>query len=494
MAELLNESVIARPSVTLRTAPAPIGVRRTSIAVLNIGVLATLAIASMLFAFAVPADDDFFRVTRQWEGNHDLGWIGFVFKTVYMHWQGRWASCGLESAVLPHADVTRRYWTIIAGVAVVDLLGIYAGCRWLTRGGPRRLAVGMTVVAAAAIWASIPSVAETVYWFTGAVENAMSLALAVLLLTAVASVPGRMPVGVKSIAIRTGIAIAAVVVVGFHELYGAMLCIVLAAGLAAAIFNRNGTAITWTVALAFAAAGLAVVVLAPGNAHRQAHDGTIHSRQFVYDAKLTAGFLYKYGRAWLTDPKLIAMSLWVAFSPSLEAARIPWATAKRFPWRIGIVAVWLAVVGVGFFGPTWGFGKEMPARTLSGNYVIFATGWLLVVYVWTRPIGGVIFPRVSATPAAAATLILGASLLLSGNTPGAAVEFFTRTRPWHAAMMKRYALLHRSPGQDVVVPRLPPPSPQLLMGDVKPAGDPKDYTNRNVSAVFGVKSVALAPE
>ena len=487
-------------SLTDTTAQPPTLVLRRLAAVVLTAGLAVVAVAAVVEGrFALPAYDDYMRASRLGRGDHDLGWWRYVFAFTYLHWQGRWASCGIESAVLPVVDPTRYYPALIAAVALLNALATYAACRALTRRGPRRLAVAMTAGLLALLWAGMPSLAEAVYWFVGAVENTLPLAAAAAVLTALATVARPRPWAVAALCL------AAVATTGLHELYGAMFCLALTAGTAAAFANRSPNRTAWLAVTIAAAAGLAVVVLAPGNRERLAAEVSPLGRRPARVLAQTADQLWVNVRPWLFDAKLVAATLWVAVSPALEAARVPWPSAARVPWRWVVPLTWVVAVAAGFVVPTWAFGGDMPVRTLSGNYVALVAGWLLTVYVWTRPLPS---PPQTAAPttadppspwqpfrtpavAAAALLLLGASLLGVGSAFSAAEDVAHRLRPWHAAAERRYALLRRSPDRAVAVPPLPPGPFLLLSGDV--VDDPADYRNRGPVAFFALRRLTLAP-
>ncbi len=474
-------------------APPTAALRRTAAAVLTGSVAVTAAAAVAVGRFAVPAYDDFMRATRRGGTAADLGWWGYVFGFTYRRWQGRWASCGLESAVLPHVDMVRWYPLLLTALAFVNGAGAYIVCRWLTRDGPRRRSAAVTAVGLALLWAGMPSVAEAVYWFVGTVENTLPLAAGSALVVALAWDGRRLP--------RTavgGLSAAAVAVVGLHEMYGAMLCIALAVGTSAAVRARSPRRAAWATVTAAAVVGLVVVVAAPGNRVRLAQEGRPTARHLGFVLRLAADEWWNNGRSWLFDPKLVAATVWVAFSPTLEAARRPWPSARRVDWRWVIPATWAALLAVGFALPSWAFGTAAPPRTLSGDYVVFVAGWLLSVYVWTRPLA--VPPPAAAdawrplrSPAAAdaAALLLAGSLLAVGSVRSAAEDVAHRLRPWHAAVEARFDLLRRSAGRDAVVHRLPPPPYLLLGGDV--VNDPSDYRNRGPVAYFGLAHLTLVP-
>ena len=280
---------------------------------LTISLLAVACMAVMLFFFAMPVWDDLVRASRPVE----MGWWRYVIGFVYHHWQGRWASCGLESFVLPRVDITRFYWALIGAVAIVNAAGVYAICRWFTPLESRKTSAVISAGLLALLWAGIPSIAETVYWFTGAVENAMVLALAAILLTALLNFCGLIATKNLSYWMRiAALAIAAIVICGFHELYGSMLCLALGVGTIATFITPGTNKTAWIVVTIAASIGLAVVVLAPGNSARIASDGGHHSRQLGYDLRVAVKQAVHALPRWIIDPKLMAATVFVAFSPT----------------------------------------------------------------------------------------------------------------------------------------------------------------------------------
>ena len=236
------------------------------------------ALALALFFFAVPVWDDLIRATRPVE----VGWWGYVIDFVYKHWQGRWASCGLESIVLPRVDASRHYAPLIGAVALINATAVYLFCRWLTPNSSRKATAFMAAALIALLWTGMPSVGETVYWFTGAVENAMVYALAAFVLLALIHLPNPLDQStVKRFTLIALLSIAAFCISGFHELYGLMFCVALALGTLAAYSDPNADRTAWITVTIAAGVGLLVVILAPGNFARVATDGGPHTRQFV---------------------------------------------------------------------------------------------------------------------------------------------------------------------------------------------------------------------
>ena len=450
-------------------------------------VLSTLIVASVAIAFmllALPTNDDFDRATRPIKFGFWKYFIG-----LYMNWQGRWVSFGLESAILPKSNMTSTYPALLAGVAMADLLGLYIVCRFFTRSASRWFSLACTLCLAAVFWAQIPSLAQTLYWFVGGVENVMVLSIAGMLL-------------VGMISFRPGIpwicfaSIVAIVTTGFHEMYGAMLCICLATGTVAAYVTRSKNRLAWAIVLIAGAIGLAIVVAAPGNAQRMHKDNLHHQRHLVGVLGLSAKQLWTQGRQWLFDPKLVAASLFVAFSPKLEASRPVWVTIRNVPWRLLIPLTWLAMLCVGFFMPSWAFVDLMPQRTLSGNYLVFALGWLVIVFIWTRRLDlrdtasmHLVGPR-SAGATSIALLLLSASLVLGGNTFEGIHDLASRkVFRWRDSAKQRYAMLRGKGANTRVVPHLAPSSRLLYSGEIWI--DPQNWTNQSLADYFGLNSLRV---
>ena len=492
--------------------------------------LSLVIVAALAIAFAVwalPANDDFVRATMPKKS----GYLPY-FKHLYLTWQGRWVSYGIEDAVLPRLDMIRFYPALIGGLAIVNLFGLYAVCRSFTRSAPRRFSLACTAGMAAVLWAMMPSLAETVYWFVGGLENVTVLALAGILLTAlmhvrsdslniepIATRPDNEPAESRnrgsSIAPAIFGSIAAILIAGFHEAYGSMLCIALAAGTVSAYWMRSRNRAVWLIVLIAAIAGLGIVVAAPGNRNRMHQDVAHRVRSMSTICTIAGRQFWNSTRAWVFDPKLLAVSLFVAFSPGLEASRPVWLngrsvpaeslSARRVPWRLLIPVTWLAMLAVGFLAPSYAFVAEMPARTLSGIFIVFVVGWLVIVFLFTRRLdsressfepGGLR----SSAGTSVALLILSASLLLGGNTLEGLRDLASRkVMRWHASVENRYALLRKPGAADRDVPPLAPSSRLFYSGEIWPAAPDwhiEDYFHlRSIHVKFPARTgTTAAPE
>jgi hypothetical protein len=464
------------------------------------------ALAFTLFFFAVPVWDDLIRATRPLE----VGWWGYVIDFVYKHWQGRWASCGLECIVLPRVNISRYYGLLIGAVALINSTAVYLICRWLTPNASRKATAFMTAALLALLWTGMPSVGETVYWFTGAVENAMVYALAAFVVLALlqsssplkpvlrdpeepdpgakesrssAYLRDRLVIRILVIAL---LALAAICISGFHELYGLMFCLTLALGTLAAFSDPKADRVAWITVTIAASAGLLVVILAPGNSARFETDGGPHARKFFYDLQVALAQVRHYVPRWIIDPKMLAVSVWVLVDPMVRMRD----RRDHFPWRWMIPLAWLVMLAAGFFAPSWAFGNAMPPRTLSGVYILFVFGWLGSLYLWAPTI----LPRLTPSTQlvnAIAVLVLSVSLFLPGSAYASAHDLYHRIIPWHIATERRYALLRKAEGTDALVLPLPTRPWVLLDGEIE--NDPGDYRNWSTVSFFHLRSIRLIP-
>jgi hypothetical protein len=471
--------------------PPRVGVRWVPVAGLTVAVVVVLVIASTMVQFALPLDDDFVRAGRWGFGHTGLSWWRYVYDFVYLRWQGRWASCGLEAAVLPYVNPTRFYPALIAGLDVVDIACVWVVCRWATRSNSWAASARVTAVAVALLWAGLPSVAEGLHWFVGAVENTTSLALAAALTVCVATAADRE----AGTGVRCIITVAAFVVAGFHELYGGALCLALAIGWTTA--GGRSARRTWAMALAGAGIGLAVVILAPGNRHRLELAGSAPHRSLAHALFVGGSLAWHHLIPWVLDPKLLAASAWVAVTPLLDEGR----SVDRIPrgrawlrWTVPVAGILAVVAGFVLLSYVFG-GGGMPDRTVSGIWLMFVVAWMSTVYIWTRSPArhAMRTGRRNRQFAGISLIVLAAAMLTTGNLRRAASDLGGPARRWHAAMEARFDLLrsagvHHAP---VVVPPLPT-APQLFLSG-ETTDDPTDWLNFGLADYFGTGRLSLTP-
>ncbi len=450
-----------------------------------------MVLAASLVAFALPQADDFVLAVE----GRERGFWGYA-RHVYAIWSGRWLGHGLIAALLASGDPTRSYPWLIGGLLACQLAGLHALVRMVLGAEPSRLAVlGFALGLFALLFAARPSPAETVYWFSGAVAYQLSVTLCIFLvallarpLTPRARIAGWLGRGVAAW-------LLAFCIPGLHELVGLAALLVLGVGGAVAWRVGSQTLPLWVGALVCAAGGLLVVLLAPGNELRGRH--FLGARDVANALGWFARDVATHARAWILDPKLLAATCLLAVHPGLARLRPAWLGWRGIPWRGIIPAAWLAILAAALFAPRWATGDWVPERVVDTNYAIFAIGWLLSVFVWTRRAADARpLPATIGLVARWASLAtLAAALLLTGNAPTAMADLTQRVPAWHRALVARHALAWRAGrngASTLVVPRLPPPPQLLAVLELMPDAD--HWANQGFARFFGLRSVRVEAE
>jgi hypothetical protein len=312
--------------------------------------LACVPVAVVALAFlvlAVPMADDFERGSAT-----DL--VEYL-RVQYEMWNGRWSGSGVAIALMSLLEPTRVYWAPLLLLACVHVAAARALLRTLVGSAlsPRGLWLA-TFLLGVHYWASVPSPGSTLYWLSGGIENQLSLALATLLFAGMLRAPRSVARPLRVVGVIAACALA-VFIPGLHELYGALLCIALAVATAIAIRVRHTRRLRWALVLSAALAGMAFVILAPGNELRLARTRAdpIGLSQAV---RLTAHYAYQNALPWMLDPRLIGLSLALVAHPRVRALRPGWVDWPGVPWRLVLPAATGACLLAGFFFPCWAMG------------------------------------------------------------------------------------------------------------------------------------------
>ncbi len=134
-----------------------------------------LGIVSFLIAYAVPVADDYCRANVGWQNA-----ISYATSR-YTNWTGRWTSMVVEAFWLSAFNPYRSVPLLLALLFALRFLGLailFRQSLGLTFGHSLSCSLLFTTV-----WLSVsPGAGETVLWATGAVENELSLSLALVAL------------------------------------------------------------------------------------------------------------------------------------------------------------------------------------------------------------------------------------------------------------------------------------------------------------------------
>lgn len=386
---------------------------RLSAALMVVVIAGVLFVALKLTFYAFPKADELFRAGRV----RDLGVAGSIHLE-YTTWCGRWAGTGLSYLLGASFNLERAYaFLLLAGatalpVAIYVLIGSLFGPT-LAR---RNCALG-AIAFFVLYWCAMPSTPEGFYWLTGVLENLLPVS-ATILIVAILLRYERWPLRGR-VAVTAGIMAGAATTVAMHELYGLIFAGILAVATMLAFVIRHAGRWAWAAVMLAAVGGLAVVVLAPGNAFRLASEPkNPHDYSFLICAFNVWRSFYLQ---WLFDPKLLAATAlfvvivrgrttvpaWLTERPLLWAITIPGLTIVTLIVPIAILAIVNPVIA--------------PGRTQSAIYLIFLVGWFASVFVLVavRPDPS----RAFAGPVRLAlTAYLALAFLYTGNLPAGIVD------------------------------------------------------------------------
>lgn len=420
-----------------------------------------LAVFLSLGWFARPQTDDYCVASEA--AIHGL-WGAQVFW--YQNWMGRYTAAGALALLTEWLGLPAA---ARAGPFLLLLLLGSAGA-WLARnllplrGRPL---FGLLGMALAVYLAMLPNPEQVIYWFTGAYTYGLGLALGL----ALAGTLVWCPAGPRGRALRSGAAaLLAAAATGCNETL--MVALMLGAPLWWLWRRRRGRAGDgWLVGVVWAAA--AAVILAPGNAVREAAfpEGGQFWGALAGTLTSTAG----YGLKWTASLPLWGASLL--------------ALAVFGPWR-GLGGRWgpwlgIALVAAGFFPAHWAMGHRPPGRALAVIHLVFLFAWFAF---W--------LPRLAARLAwdwrawrrpAMGLVVLG--MLVQGNLPFALYDLASgRAQAYGALQDQRHAVMQNAdPEATRVVPALADPPATLFHEDI--TGDPADWRNRCVARYYGVAGV-----
>jgi hypothetical protein len=462
---------------------------RPAAALAALSLLAVAALACAIGFFAHPLADDYCIATM---GRH-WGVLEYVSER-YQTWSGRWFGLGLLTLVLSSVDLTRHYAVLLAVLTGITLASFYSlGRSLLGSQLSRASTLGLAATVFILLWAGRPAPQETHYWFSAAIPYQLSLALATFVLAGLSrpALPG-VPLARRSAAIA-GLALLALCTTGTNEMIGAMLCVVLCIGVLVGFHRQERNRFAWAFALGVTIIGLAIVLLAPGNAERAKTFSQHHDLGATL--RFVLGDIRAHFARWVLDPKLLSATLLLAINPKLARLRPACLSWRGVPWRALVPMGFGLMLALGTIGPRWAAGRLMFDRVLDANYAIFLIGWLATALVWTRSSEEPSTRRRSALRLveSAAFVTFAVSLLFTGNAPVAFADLTTgRAQTWDRTVQERYAILARARQRgvrDVSLPRAhdrPKLFPTFGIGT-----NPNALINRCWAGYFGVRSVRL---
>ncbi|HEY0312493.1 MAG TPA: DUF6056 family protein [Allosphingosinicella sp.] len=452
--------------------------------IICIFIAALLAVALSYTFIAFPALDDFWRATDKHEN------VASQVASLYQFWTGRWLTSLFYAVLTPRIGIFGPGYTVaLLAAFLVWLSGFFlASGLLLGERASRGQVAGFAAMLFAVFWAGAPAPSEVFYWFSGAFEYGIPFLLLMVSLRLLARAVGEQP------SLRHAIAAGAVGALssGAHEAAGIVLLAAAACtGLANWHLGRKAALIPCLVTAALVAAGLAVNLLAPGNAARAA--------VFPYGGSLARGAALTFGFrstpvAWLLDLRLVALTLLLLTAGPLRRVEPAWARIG-LPWLVVLPTLTLGCAFTVWFLVAYSLGFPPPGRLQTLLYALFVIGWAATSLVLREKVDAATAPGWrSGLLGTCAAGLFGLALLLSANTRTAFAELPYAHGAWLAANREQLADVRtrRGRGEADIILRRVPSHPRLLMSQGLP-NDPRRIENRSVARLMGVRTVRAAP-
>jgi hypothetical protein len=441
-----------------------------------------------LAAFAHPIADDF---TYAFDTQRDGFWA--AYRAQYVSWNGRFASNVFELAGPMVWGSVASYRAVAVAMLMGTALAAYCLVRALTRGAwSRPQGLGAAVALSAVFVTIVPSLGETIYWYTSTVTYQLSAILfaihAAMTIDALAG-----DVGVSSRARLAAAFVLVPVVVGMNEVAMAMIVLFLASVLAiAAIEGRRRVTMVAGAMLAVALASSLAVWLAPGNAVRAAMYPVRHD--LFRSLALTVLQTIRFGAAWTTSGPLVLASLLYLPLAAEVAERVPVFRAVSPLGATAMAAGAVLTIPIATFPVYWSTGLLGQHRTPSIACFVFVLLWFATLTALvatgrlptaTRFTGD---PRVRA----AVFVLFATSLACTGNASIVVVDVAHGRPPAFAReMAARNAALRacaRTPQAPCFVARLSARPDSFYVVDV--VEDPDSWINNAYRYYFHTGAVS----
>jgi hypothetical protein len=428
-----------------------------------------------LAAFAHPIADDF---TYAFDTQRDGLWA--AYRAQYLSWNGRYASNVFELAGPMVWRALTLYRLVAASMIVGTAAAAYLVVRALTRGAwSRTHAAAAAVVFTALFIATVPSLGESVYWYTSTVTYQLSAILAAIQAAMVIDVLA----DADDVRRRARLTIAVVLlpaVVGMNEVAMMLMISFYAVLFAVAIVEARPRVVAVArLMLAIAIVSGVVVWIAPGNSVRGAMYPVRH--ELLRSLALTAMQTIRFGAAWTTmGPLLLASFLFLPLAAQIARRAPVFRTITPLDAAALAAGAWLTIP-IATFPAYWSTGVLGQHRTTSVAYFVFLLLWFVAL---TALVAVGRLPTPAASPGdrrvrAAAVLLFAASLAFTHNGYVVAVDVgYGRPAAFDREMTARYAALRAcaaTPQTPCVLSSLSTRPDAFYVIDVSP--EPENWIN-----------------
>ena len=399
----------------------------------------TAALFIALAVHSLPIFDDFCRASANpsTEVVPQSAHTGIFQATVwsYLNWSGRWLAVSSEIALMHPIDIVGFYPALLIGfwIGCITLTYLFFRLVYPTHGGLVNTAFWML------IFGSTPDAGSTLLSLTFALENTGVVALAMALCALMEASPRSVFWTRVS---RGTVLLLAVGIPGIHELTGIVLFVAIGFWTWATHMRRvDGVRFRVAVLLALAI-GVAISVLAPGNAVR----GTVMfaDTSLSVAAVNTVSQFISASKQWLFgDLRLWMVTLLLACFTAANPQAPPGSDHPQAPPRrdhaVARIA-FLAVLLLSFAIPSVAMKNAMPGRTVGQIYALLMAAWFVIIRVevsaWVR--NTPVDRRLLVVVGSIAALVFCGSVAFDGNARLAVRDVrFGNAAQWHEEHMHR---------------------------------------------------------
>lgn len=455
-------------------------------AIAAIVILLTLLPFAILSYYSHPQADDFSAAATTLR----LGYFKAV-ASVYSVWNGRFFSTALMQAnplafgsitackLIPFAVLLFLFWTLLVFIKAVF--------PQIQKSNERILCA---LVLLALYLSRMPSLVQGFYWISGAINYQLANGMMLLLWAQMTKLADSHRTGSRKWTLTAAILLI-FAVSGSNETHMATMLFIFAAALAWRSIKNRSIDNFFAVFFILAAIASAIVIIAPGNYARMAHDSHA-ATDLAAILKQSAAVTAQLVRDQATNPLFLILTVCAIlfFTSKLQnsSVRGPSFSPGAFLvfWICGILVTVVPVVRV--LG--W-----VPDRVLNVTVLIFIAGWFLLIHEVIRRMlvqGSFRLGNASASRYIMAILIGLAILSLwrSGNVQAGWKNLLDGSAArYDSELRERYAQIQKCTDEICVVPPLTVSPSILFHEDIGP--DPDFWLNRPYAEYFGKKAIML---
>lgn len=441
----------------------------------------------LLCGYAQPSADDWYMAVHTMEKGF---WRANI--EMYLGQSGRFFSSALlflNPMLLSFAAFKLWCLTVLVGLGLALR---WAAAAWFPEASHSWRWMITVLVFVLFLW-DMPSTAQGLYWGTGMAGYTLPGVLSLCL----AGMFGRRCLDVDwspRPALLAAASLIAFAITGCTEVAMALLLAHVSMLNALFFWRHRRVSRPLLVLLVATLAGVAVVVLTPGNANRQTWYDNEVAQAPVPALLMALKLAVRQVAIWLAFVPFFLFSLVIAGAWP-EALQV----SRQRAWELIVVSLVLMAGTVfgGFFLGTWSMGTAIPLRGVNLVLLFFIIDWIVLLagIIALLRAWHVEIPRAGHVLCVSAFLIFCANAQMSAGTNvkaawrdligGGAARYDQESAA-------RHAFIRGSPEQDVLVPALAARPTTLFFNDLTP--DPTNWRNTGCASFFKKRSVALTPK